>query len=91
MTSKRAVVSKQNLPSFLNYGREIVENNITLIVTDNSPTPLALTELSTCGCKTECKTHHCKGSKKDFHEQTCINVQNVKITTYNNDIVFQDF
>ena len=81
MTLKRAVVSKQNLPSFLNCGREIVENNITPIVTDNSPTPLALIELSACGCKAGCKTHHCKGSKKDFHVQTCINVQNVKIVT----------
>ena len=73
MTLKRAVVSKQNLPLFLNYGWETVENNIT-------PT-LALIELSVCGCKTGCKTNHCKGSKKDFHVLTCINVQNVEIVT----------
>ena len=29
LTLKRTVASKQNLPSILNYGREIVENNIT--------------------------------------------------------------
>ena len=44
MTLKRAVVSKQNLPCVLNYGWEIVENNIIPILTDNLPAPLALIE-----------------------------------------------
>ena len=71
---------KNYLPLFLNYGWETVENNITPTATENSPT-LALIELSVCGCKTGCKTNHCKGSKKDFHVLTCINMQNVKIVT----------
>ena len=37
LTLKRAVVSKENLSSFLNYGWEIVENNITPILKDNLP------------------------------------------------------
>ena len=56
-TLKRAVVSKQNLPSFLNHGWEIVENNITPILMDNLPATLALIELSACGCKTGCKAN----------------------------------
>ena len=55
LTLKRAVVSKQNLPSFLNYGWEIVENNITPILTNNLPAHLAIIELSACSCKTGCK------------------------------------
>ena len=60
MALKCALVSKQNLPLFLNYGWEIVENNITK---DNLPVPLALIELSACGYKTGCKATRCKCRK----------------------------
>ena len=63
LTLKRAVVSKQNLLSFLNYGWEIVENNITPILTDKLPAPLVLIELSACCCKTGCKTNRYKCRK----------------------------
>ena len=66
LTLKRTVASKQNLPSILNYGREIVENNITRILTDNLPTLLALIDLSACGCKTGCKTNRCECRKIRF-------------------------
>ena len=66
LTLKRADVSKQNLPSFLNYGREMVDNNITPILTDNLPAPLALIELRACGCKTGCKANCCKCRKSGF-------------------------
>ena len=66
LTLKHAVVSKQNLTSFLNYGWEIVENNITPTLTDNLPEPSALIELSACGCKTGCKTNRCKCRKSGF-------------------------
>ena len=66
MTLKRAVVSKQNLPSILSYGWEIVANNIAPILTENLPVPLALIELIVCGYKTGCRTNHCKCRKSGF-------------------------
>ena len=66
-TLKRAVVSKQNLPSFLNYGWETVENDITPISTENLPAQLALIELSGCGCKrgAQCEDSDCWIEDKD--------------------------
>ena len=67
LTLKRADGSKQILPSVLNYGREIVENNFTPILTDNYlPAPLVLIQLSACGYKTGCKTNRCKCRKSGF-------------------------
>ena len=54
---KRAIVTKQNLPSLLVYGWEIVENNIMSILTDNITRPVTLIELSAYFCKTVCKTN----------------------------------
>ena len=42
---------KAKLPSFLSYGWEIVENDITPVLTEKLPAPLALIELSACSCK----------------------------------------
>ena len=54
---KRAIVPKQNLPSLLVYGWEIVENNIMSILTDNITRPVTLIKLSAYFCKTVCKTN----------------------------------
>ena len=76
VTLKRVVASKQNLPSFLNYGLKFVENNITPILTDNLPALLVLVEVCTCGCKTGCKTDRSKCRKSDFAcTDTCKSVQ----------------
>ena len=66
LTLKCAVVSKQNLPSFKNYGWEIVEKNIAPIFMENLRTPLPLIELSECDCKTGCKANRCKCKKIGF-------------------------
>ena len=83
---KRAVVSKQNLLSFLNYSWEIVENNITPILTDNLLAPLVLIELSACGCKTGCKTNCCKCRKSGV---TCTDMCNCA-QCENNDCWIED-
>ena len=63
-----------------------MENNITAILTVNLPAPVALIKLSACGCKTGCKTNHCKCMKNGF---TCTDM--CKCAQYeNNDCWIQD-
>ena len=86
LTLECAVVSKQKLPSFLNYGWEIVKNNITPVMTDNLPALLALLELSVCSYKTGTKTNCCKCKKSGF---TCTDMCNC-VLCENNDRWMED-
>ena len=79
-------MSKQKLSSFLNYGWEIVENNITPIMTDNLPALLAVVELSACGYKTGSKTNCCRCKKSGF---TCTDMCNC-VLCENNDCWMED-
>ena len=63
---KRACLNFQQLPSFENYGWEIVNVNIMPIMTDELPAPLALVELSFCSCKTNCDSNQCKCYKNEL-------------------------
>lgn len=66
MTLRKSNVGLQNLPPAQNYGWEL--NGLTLdpILTDNLPAPLALIELSVCGCKGDCSTNRCKCFKNNL-------------------------
>ena len=57
---KRSLNQIQNIPSALNYGWESCDKVYNPIMTDELPAPLALIELSVCGCKTKCTTRRCK-------------------------------
>ena len=93
LTLKCAVVSKQNFPSFLNYGWEIVEKDIMPILTDNLPVPLAIIELTACGYKTGCKTNHCKCRKNGFTCRDmckCVQFENIDCWTEDKDNVIEE-
>ena len=64
---RRSLVALQNLPNPLNYGWEMINNTISPIMTDELPAPLALIELSVCGCKTTCNSNRCKCFKNKLN------------------------
>ena len=53
----------QNLPSQEGFGWESTEDSLQPIMTDNLPAPVALIDLSMCGCKTDCTNNRCKCHK----------------------------
>ena len=55
-------------------------------IADNLLAPIALIELSVCGCKTGYKTNHCKCRKSGF---TCTNMYKCA-QTENNDYWIED-
>ena len=63
---RRSCINLQQLPPFENYGWENVDGKISAIMTDDLPAPLALIELSMCGCKTSCDTNRCKCYKNSL-------------------------
>ena len=65
---KRSNVSMQHLPPTQNYGWELIGDSLDAMLTDNLPAPLALIELSVCGCQGDCQTRRCKCFK---NELTC--------------------
>ena len=77
---RRSINPLQNLPSPLNYGWEIIEDSLVPTMTDELPAPLALIELSVCGCKTMCNSNRCKCFKNNL---TCTDM--CKCTNCEND------
>ena len=63
MTLRKSHVSLQRLPPAINYGWENNNGVLVPIMTDNLPAPLALIELSVCGCQSDCCTDRCKCRK----------------------------
>ena len=63
---KRSNVFIQNLPPAQHYGLELNGCSLDAILTDNLPPPLALIELSVCGCKSDCSTRRCKCLKNNL-------------------------
>lgn len=59
LTLKRAHQPFQLLPEATGYGWEQDNDELVAIMTDSLPAPLALVELSACGCKTECSNGRC--------------------------------
>ena len=59
---RRSLLPLQRLPSPLSYGWELSNSDECIIatMTDELPAPLALNELSVCGCKSKCSTNRCK-------------------------------
>ena len=76
---KRSHLSLQNFPPPEDFGWEKIDGELVPVMTDCLPTPMALIELSVCGCKSNCKTNRCK-CKKNHLTCTdmckCINCDN---------------
>ena len=60
---RRANIPVQNLPQPEKYGWERRGNALMPIMTDNLPAPMAMIELSVCGCKSNCQNKRCKCRK----------------------------
>ena len=67
MVLRRSLVALQNLPNPLGYGWEMINDTIAPIMTDELPAPLALIELSVCGCKATCNSNRCKCFKNKLN------------------------
>jgi hypothetical protein len=63
---RRAHLSMQTLPSPTGYGWQTEADSLAAIMTDNLPAPLALIELSVCGCKSSCSSNRCKCFKNNL-------------------------
>ena len=63
MVLRKSLVAIQNLPPPEGFGWEKIEDSLQPIMNDNLPAPIALIELSMCGCKTVCTTNRCKCRK----------------------------
>lgn len=63
MVLKRSHVAFQHLPLPESFGWERTDDALTPIMTDSLPAPIALIELSTCSCKSSCKTKRCRCKK----------------------------
>ena len=61
--ASRSLVAIQNLPPPEGFGWERIEDSLQPIMNDNLPAPIALIELSMCGCKTVCTTNRFKCRK----------------------------
>ena len=67
MVLRRSHLPLQHLPVAVNYGWEADDSGSLIpIMTDDLPAPLALIELGSCNCKTECSTNRCKCRKNNF-------------------------
>lgn len=60
---RRACQPLQNLPSPDINGWKRQNDALTPIMTDNLPAPMAMIELSVCGCKSNCQNNRCKCRK----------------------------
>ena len=56
----------QNLPDPCSFGWEMINESLKPIMTDNLPAPLAMIELSVCGCKSNCISNRCLCHKNNF-------------------------
>ena len=66
MVLRRASVPLQMLPPAINYGWENAEGQLIPIMTNNLPAQMALLEMSTCSCKSDCTSNRCKCRKNSF-------------------------
>ena len=55
--------SIQGLPSPEGYGWDREDERLIPIMTDNLPAPLAMIELSACGCRSDCLSNRCRWRK----------------------------
>ena len=64
---RRSHLALQHLPMAVNYGWMPKESgNLIPIMTDDLPTPIALIELSSCSCKSQCSSNRCRCRKNGF-------------------------